>query len=98
MTKEDWKLNPKTGSFEKEIKTRSFKKETKTEPQLIKKDSKLPISIVIAAIIIAIAIYLGTTSEFRHKESACKDLYGKELDKVPASSKNTFAVIESRDV
>ena len=53
----------------------------------MKREYYMPLAIIVSTIIIAIAIYLGTSSEFRHKKEACKDLYGKELDEVPASTK-----------
>ena len=52
----------------------------------IKKEYYLPLAIIISTIVIAIAIYLGTTSEFRHKKAACEDLYGEQLKKVPKST------------
>ena len=40
----------------------------------IKKEYYLPLAIIIGAIIIATAIYLGTTAEFRHKKAACLNM------------------------
>ena len=45
----------------------------------IKKEYYLPLSIIISAIIIGIAIYLGTTAEFRHKKATCLHMYENKI-------------------
>ena len=56
------------GLFESYSSIKKFKLDN------IKKESHLPLAIIIGAIIIATAIYLGTTAEFRHKKAACLNM------------------------
>ena len=53
----------------------------------INKEYYTPLAIIISTIIIAIAIYFGTSAEFRHKKAACQDLYGEELKDIDSRAK-----------
>ena len=48
----------------------------------IKKELLIPLSIIISSLIIGVALYMGTTLEFRSKLKACELLHEGELKRI----------------
>ena len=48
----------------------------------LKKELLIPLSIIISSLIIAAALYMGTTLEFRSKLNACELRYEGELKRI----------------
>ena len=86
-------LDKKIASLIIKFKQTDFKKFKLKE---IKKEYYMPLALLISTFMIAIAIYLGTTVEYRNKKAACMEVYGKEIKKIKSGKKMILQVCMSK--